>query len=164
MKKQESGNKKVFPKSCAFSIIFIRKTNLEIFRATGKLHQHLGDADSYYETQTPGNFLSDESRSKLSQRAKTYEKDCSTFRSILARLAIFERAYPQMLSTASPDTPLTVTKPSSLLCLRNRINNVFGRVDKGQGNLFFDNFRQKTIDQTSLAVETCIKTHCCTHY
>ena len=39
---------------------------------------------------------------------------------------------------------------------------VFGTVDKGKRNLF-DNF-QKIHEKNSLTVETCIKTHCYTHF
>ena len=36
-------------------------------------------------------------------------------KSTLARQPIHNRAYPEKLSTASPDTPISVRKPSSLL-------------------------------------------------
>ena len=38
-------------------------------------------------------------------------------KSTLARPPIYDRAYPEMLSTASPGKPVGATKPSSLLLL-----------------------------------------------
>ena len=46
---------------------------------------------------------------------KQLEKIALHVKSTLARPTIYDRAYPEVLSTASPGNPVGITKPSQLL-------------------------------------------------
>ena len=46
---------------------------------------------------------------------KQLKKNVIHLKSTLARPPIYDRAYPEMLSTASPGNPVGITKPSSFL-------------------------------------------------
>ena len=49
------------------------------------------------------------------RKAQKLDKKCSTSKSTVARPPIYDRAQPEMLSTASPGNPVSIMKPSSLL-------------------------------------------------
>ena len=84
---------------------------------------------------------------------KQMKKIVLHLKSILTRALIYDRAYPEIHPTASPGNP---TKPSSFLLFVQQ-EKKFLEVDKGGGNLFFDNFGQFIHEKKSLTVLTCIK-------
>ena len=63
------------------------------------------------------------------KRGKKLKKIAPLLRSTSGTPPTYDRAYPEMLSTASPDNPVGVTKPSFFLLFVQQ-DKVFGRVDK----------------------------------
>ena len=83
-------------------------------------------------------------------------------KSTLARPPIYNWTYPKKLSTSSPSIPVVFTKPSLLLLFVQLDKKFLEESTKVEETYFFDNFWQQIPDKKSLAVETCIRTHCCT--
>ena len=66
------------------------------------------------ETHTRGHFQGDEGCGKLSQSAQTIGKIALNLKTTLARPLVYDRAYLEKFSTASPGNPVGVSKPSLL--------------------------------------------------
>ena len=92
-----------------------------------------------------------------------FRKVALHLKSTLARPPIYDRAYPEKLAIASPGNPVGVTKSSVFLLFVQQDRNSSEESISFQGTYFFDNFRKKIQEKRSVAVETCIKTHYCTH-
>ena len=71
---------------------------------------------------------------------KHLKKIALHLKSTLARPRMYDRAYPQMLSTVSPGNPVDVTKPSSLLLFVQLDKTFLEQSTKVKENPFFDNF------------------------
>ena len=69
-----------------FFDIFLQKTRLKYFRSS---HEERGDAESFQETVTPGNFKGDKIRCNLPQTAKTVEQNALHLKKTLARPLIY---------------------------------------------------------------------------
>ena len=82
-------------------------------------------------------------------------------KSTLARPPIYNRAYPEKLSTSSPSISVVFMKTSLLLLLVEPDKKFLEELTKVKEAHLFDNFRQQIHDKSSLAVETCIQAHCC---
>ena len=83
-------------------------------------------------------------------------------KSTLARPGNYDRAYFEKLSNASPSNPVGVMKPDSLLLFVQPDRKSLEESTSLEETLF-DNFWQKIHEKSSLRLETCITTHCCTH-
>ena len=86
-------------------------------------------AQSYWEANSGGVFLGDESRIKLLQMAETIERIAPYLKSTLAGPLIYDKTYPEKLSIASPANPMGVTNPM-LFLLSVQWEEAHGRVDK----------------------------------
>ena len=128
----------ILTKSCVYSIIFLRKLNQEIFRATTKSHNHSGGDK---ERHIRGNFTVFEGHFKLSHAAKGIGKNCSTSKSILARPPICDRAYPDKPMTVPPRNSVGFTKVVRFYCLQNRTENL-RKSRQVLGKPIFETFQQ----------------------
>ena len=111
---------------------FPRKPDRNIFGAKRSSKEHSGDAKGYRETQIRSNFPGNQSRSKLSQSAKTIGKMLHNLKSTLARPPIYDRTYPDKLSAAPSGNPVGVTKPSSFPLFVQPNKSSLEQFDKGK--------------------------------
>ena len=79
------------------------------------------------------------------KRQNQLKKFAPNLKSVLARPPIYDRAYPKMLSTASPGNPIGITKPSSLLLFVQLHKNCLEESTKAKETYFLTIFSKRFI-------------------
>ena len=102
---------------------FFRKLDQKINPATQKLQKQGADAKGYLETHTRRHFPGEESRSKLSRRAKTTEKIALHLKSTLVRPSIYDKAYPGSSQLLLQAIQWATPSPVYIYCWHNRIKS-----------------------------------------
>ena len=155
---------KILLEKLCFLVEFSQKTGLKDFSRNRRSYGHSRDDEGFQEKHVVGKFPGEESCDKLQQRSKPSKKIALHLKTTLAAPPIYDRVYTRMLSTASPGNPVGITKLSSLLFFVQPDQSFLEVWTKLEETCFFlDNFWQKIHEKSSLAVETCNKTHCCSH-
>ena len=104
--------------------------NQKFFFKTRGSHEQQGGFEGCQKTHNRGNFLGDESRSKLSQSAKILKLIALHLNSTLTRPPIYKEAYTEKHETASPGNSVGVTELSLILSFVQLDKKVFGRMEK----------------------------------